>query len=332
VHEDLLNAVSNLVHRHVLVTLHAMTGAMLAQLDACGEVDLGGKAPTPEPTKPAVAAPSPKPSTLERKQRRQRAKQRQAANGATAPVTAGEDHWPALRGQFHAEIRRRHMTRGQIAAELGVSKGSVCGWLVPTGAPPSAGNIGKIRAWLDKPAPKPPEPEAAAEKVGRPGRQLNLAGRETAAKSAGFSDRSGVDGHGWPALRLAVRERIARDGLTYRQVATVFECQPSTLKDLLSPRSPKVPGARLQVRLRRWLASPEPEIVVPAEDLPIYTLTASEQTLLTGHLSLAGNGRELREQFGATRELLEQAAGGAHLHVDVIAKLRLALTNGAVAG
>jgi hypothetical protein len=90
VHEDLLNAVSNLVHRHLLVTLHAMIGAMLAQLDAGGEVDLGGKAPTPEPTKPAVAAPSPKLSTLERKQRRQRAKQRQAANGATAPVTAEE--------------------------------------------------------------------------------------------------------------------------------------------------------------------------------------------------------------------------------------------------
>jgi hypothetical protein len=70
VHEDLLNAVSNLVHRHVLVMLHAMTGSMLAQLDAGGEVDLGGKAPTPELTKAAAAALSPKPSTVERKQRR----------------------------------------------------------------------------------------------------------------------------------------------------------------------------------------------------------------------------------------------------------------------
>jgi hypothetical protein len=39
----------------------------------------------------------------------------------------------------------------------------------------------------------------------------------------------------------------------------------------------------------------------------------------------------LRERFGATRELLEKAALGAHLHADVITRLRGVLANGAAA-
>jgi transcriptional regulator with XRE-family HTH domain len=73
--EGLAAQISSIVRRQ-LADAHRMLGAMLAWLDAGGEVDLGRKAATPEQTKPAVAAPSPKPETVARKQRLLRAKQR----------------------------------------------------------------------------------------------------------------------------------------------------------------------------------------------------------------------------------------------------------------
>jgi hypothetical protein len=100
----------------------------------------------------AIAALSRKPSTIERRERAKRARQRQAANRAAAPVTAPADPWPTLRTEFHAEIQRRHLSHAQVAAELTVSAGSVSGWSA-RGGPPSAANIARIRAWLDKPAP-----------------------------------------------------------------------------------------------------------------------------------------------------------------------------------
>jgi transcriptional regulator with XRE-family HTH domain len=117
---------------------------------------------------------------LERKQRLQRQKQRQTTNGAAAPVTAPvNDLWPGLRSQFHAEIKQRHLSRGQVAKELGTSKSSIGSWLWPDGAPPSADNLDKIRRWLsstpapvDAPEPGPesdveiPEPEAESDDMG----------------------------------------------------------------------------------------------------------------------------------------------------------------------
>jgi hypothetical protein len=124
-----------------------MLGALLAQLDDAGEVDLGGRAATEELAKPAIAAPSPKPSTIERLARLVRAEQRQAAaTAATGETAVPAGPWPALRTEFHAAIRARKLGRAMVAAELGVSKGSICGWLVPHRAPPSAANIDAIRA------------------------------------------------------------------------------------------------------------------------------------------------------------------------------------------
>lgn len=146
-------------------------------------------------------------------------------------MTAEEDPWSALRGQFHAEIRRRHLTRSKVADDLGVSKGSIVGWLLPNGNPPSVVNVNKIRGWLSpKPAPVTPSPASDADQA-------------------------------------------------------------------------------------------EP---------PPFVLSLEERTQLAGHISLT-KAPELREIFGATRELLEQAASGAHLHADIIAKLRGVLASGAVA-
>jgi hypothetical protein len=65
-----------------------------------------------------------------------------------------------------------------------------------------------------------------------------------------------------------------------------------------------------------------------AADAPPFVLSVEERAQIAGHLSLAGNGRELRETFGCTRELLEQAASGAHLDAEVISRLRGVLANG----
>jgi hypothetical protein len=59
-----------------------------------------------------------------------------------------------------------------------------------------------------------------------------------------------------------------------------------------------------------------------AADAPPFVLSVEERAQIAGHLSLVGNGRELRETFGCTRELLEQAASGAHLDAEVISRLR----------
>ena len=61
---------------------------------------------------------------------------------------------------------------------------------------------------------------------------------------------------------------------------------------------------------------------------PLYTLSAAEQQHLAGHLSLGGNARELRDQFGVNRELLDKAAAGEHLAGEIISRLRGALANG----
>jgi hypothetical protein len=185
VHEDLLNAVSNLVHRHVLRELHDMTGAMLARLDA-------GDQATASP--PDRAPRQPSPATLERKARLVRAQQRRvAATAATGETAAPAGHWPVLRDEFHAAIKARSLSRAKVAADLAVSKGSICGWLSPNGAPPSADNIGKIRRWLSS-TPKPiPQTPAALVSV-------DMA-----------SD--------WPELRERLRDVIRDRGLTHAKSA-----------------------------------------------------------------------------------------------------------------
>jgi len=313
VHEDLLNAVTNLVHRHVLVTLHAMTGAMLAQLDAGGEVDLGGKAPTPEPAKPAVAALSPKPSTVERRARLVRAKQRQAAaTAATGETAAPAGHWPVLRTEFHAAIKTRHLSRATVAADLGVSKGSICGWLLPHGAPPSAANITKIRGWLNKPA---------APKVERNLVETSLPSSQT---TPDLRDRV------WPALREQLCDIIKQRALTHADIAGVLGAEAATVGGWLATSHEKrSPGPRFLLKIEAWLRE---GAVVPeaAANAPLHTLAAAERDRLVGHLSL-GNAPELRQLFGCTKELLEKAAAGEHLAGEVIARLRSVLANGAAA-
>jgi len=53
-------------------------------------------------------------------------------------------------------------------------------------------------------------------------------------------------------------------------------------------------------------------------------LSRQEQDRLLGYLS-SGTTRELREQFGATRSVLEQAATGEELAADIVGRLRGAL-------
>jgi transcriptional regulator with XRE-family HTH domain len=314
VHEDLLNAVSNLVHRHVLVTLHAMTGAMLARLDG-GGADLttpNHSAPRPPANetdaKPTVitAAPavklSTRPETIARRARKQRAKLRQA-NGANGPGGAAKaplsepptaDAWPALRSEFHAAIKARGLSRDQAGAELGVSKSSIIGWLWPQGRPPSAANINAIRAWLDQPPPPGPQPPP--------------------------------DGAEWQVLREWLKVAIADTGLTHAQVAAAVQAEPRTVATWLAGDQ-RGPGAHMLIRLRGWVSA---GAVVPVTaEGPAFMLLPEERDRLTGHLSLATNALELRERFGATKDLLEKASMGAHLDAEVIARLRGVLANGA---
>ena len=201
-----------------------------------------------------------------------------------------------LRAEFHAAIKARHLSRATVAADLGVSKGSICGWLLPDGAPPSAGNIGKIRRWLSS-APKP-APETPA------------------------------DAADWPGLRDRLQAVVRERALSHAELGRVFEVEPGTVEAWLAKSHEKrSPGPRSMLRIAEWLRE---GAVVPAAAPagPPYVLDIAERDLLAGHLSLGAN-RELRQQFGATVELLQKAATGAHLDGEVIARLRASLANGA---
>jgi transcriptional regulator with XRE-family HTH domain len=213
--------ISSIVRQH-LADAHRMLGALLAQLDAAGEVDLGGRAATPELVKPAIAASSPKPSTIERRARLVRAKQRQAAaTAATGETAAPAGPWPVLRTEFHAAIKARHLSRSQIAHSLNVSKGSVCGWLAPNGAPPSAANITAIRAWLDKPAPKTQTQTPAA--LG-----------------------------GWSQLRQRMRDIVRERALSHADIAGVIGVEPGTVGTWLAKsHEDRTPGARFLLKIEQ---------------------------------------------------------------------------------
>ncbi len=138
----------------------------------------------------------------------------------------------------------------------------------------------------------------------------------------------------WPALRDKVRTAIAAKGLTRRQAAAeIGGMAPDTFVRLLGLSS-RTPGAAIQARMRAWVeavgaAPPAEGPAEIADPLPATMLSVSEQTRLSGYLSLGGNQAQLREQFGANRGTIEQAASGATLASEIIGRVRQGLANGA---
>jgi hypothetical protein len=95
------------------------------------------------------------------------------------------------------------------------------------------------------------------------------------------------------------------------------------LDDWLTRRTPRSP---VQRKIRAWLASTAGNgedvegLISPTQ------LTRDEQGRLAVYLSTS-NRRELREQFGATRETLEQAVAGQELAGAIVTQLRAGLDN-----
>jgi transcriptional regulator with XRE-family HTH domain len=143
-----------------------------------------------------------------------------------------------------------------------------------------------------------------------------------------------ASGGEWPALRQELRQTIADRGLSYRQAAAEIGCAQGTLRTWLS-RSASAPGEDAQARLRLWLrttaTSSEPAGASSADASP-YELTVSEQQHLAAIVALDGSARELRQRFGANRELIDKAVAGEHLAAEIVGRLRQALAgNGATA-
>lgn len=140
----------------------------------------------------------------------------------------------------------------------------------------------------------------------------------------------------WPALRAQVKTAIATRGLSRRQAALEGGFNPDSFSKWLSSSS-RPPGAAVQVLLRAWVEAPDdPPAEGPAaiegegDPLPATMLSGSEQGRLSGYLSAGlASDRDLRRQFQATRDLLEQAAGGEVLAAEIIGKVRQGLANGA---
>jgi hypothetical protein len=167
------------------------------------------------------------------------------------------------------------------------------------------------------------ERERQAAHASSEGTRLHMPGPPEADPSA-----NGAPEEGWDALRLALRDKIQALGTNYRAVSAAAGCKQGTLRSWLSTRPSTPPSTRSQAKLRDWLAavSASPQI---AEDLPSWELTNAEKNTLAGHLAIGASSLELRETFGCTRELLDQAvAGGQHLNPDIIRRVRGALKNG----
>ncbi len=78
--------------------------------------------------------------------------------------------------------------------------------------------------------------------------------------------------------------------------------------------------------MRRWLREIPANAVDadPIEPPPVYTLSEPEQVTLRGHLSL-GVDRDLRQQFGVARGVLEACADGQHMAPEAIERVRKTL-------
>jgi hypothetical protein len=137
----------------------------------------------------------------------------------------------------------------------------------------------------------------------------------------------------WPDLQQQLRATIQARGLTRAQAALEVGATPGTFIRWLGPSShPPAPAAR--ARLRAWVedppaADPLPVLASVPVDLPALVLTPGERELLSGYLSLGGDRRDLRLQFGASLDVLEKAAMGQTLAAEIVNNIRGGLANGA---
>jgi transcriptional regulator with XRE-family HTH domain len=263
VHEDLLNAVSNLVHRHVLRELHNMTGALLAKLDQGPATNTRDGVDQVAP----AARLSTKPETIARRERKKR--QRLAANGKAAPSDpepatlpdAFRDAWPTLREEFRAVVEARSLSRERVAEQLHASKASVISWLFPAGKVPSSANMARIRRWLSS-TPKPiPQTPAAPVSVDM------------------TSD--------WPELRERLRDVIRDRGLTHAQIGQVLGVEGATVGAWIAKsHHGRKPGARALAHIREWLSDGAVVPATAAADAPPFVLSPEERAALAGHISL----------------------------------------------
>jgi hypothetical protein len=179
-----------------------------------------------------------------------------------------------------------------------------------------------------------PDRQASAATLERKARKRRQKERQVATSATNGKTAALPAVGEWPALRQELRQAIADRGLSYRQAAAEIGCAQGTLRTWLS-RSASAPGEDAQARLRLWLrttaTSSEPAGASSADASP-YELTVSEQQHLAAIVALDGSARELRQRFGANRELIDKAVAGEHLAAEIVGRLRQALAgNGATA-
>jgi len=237
-----------------------------------------------------------------------------------------------LAAQISSIVRQHladaHRMLGAMLAQLDgggadLTRTSVPPPAIETGAEPTLATAA--------PAVKTPKRSTIERRERKHRAKLRQANERAAAEPAKAHPSESADppGNDWPELRRLVRAGLRERGTTYTQIAGRLGAKPSSVGTWLS-RDRKPPGAEVQRRMREWLAA-DPVEAGRAEPAPPYTLSASERAVIASHLSLA-NARELRERFNMTTELLDKAAAGEHLAVDIIDRLRGVLArNGAIA-
>jgi hypothetical protein len=170
-------------------------------------------------------------------------------------------------------------------------------------------------------APEEPAPRPSPATIERKLRRQRAQQRAAAAANG--------EGEDWPALRERLRAAI-RDGRTHAEIAAHVGVKRGTVAGWMAKTyDHRAPGPRALRRIRAWLK--EGPVPGSAADVPLATrLDQGEQDRLTGFISLESE-RELRSQFGLTKEVLQEAAQGKPVAAEAIARLRTALANGAAA-
>jgi hypothetical protein len=127
----------------------------------------------------------------------------------------------------------------------------------------------------------------------------------------------------WPDTAAAIRERLSEQGVSQQALARHLGVPKTAINKAIGPQA-KAPSEALQNKLRAWVDRSDQH----ADPLPALTLVQAERDRLSGYLGLATD-HDLRRQFRATRDVIEQAASGAELAAEIIGKVRQGLANGA---
>jgi hypothetical protein len=136
------------------------------------------------------------------------------------------------------------------------------------------------------------------------------------------------DAAAWTQIRRRLREAMAADKLTARQLGEQLELSESAIDKCAAPNGP-VPSNDIIARVQRWLTSRDTENTRPPAAVNGHVvdrrphggrLSEVERERLAAHVQFTAE-RELRQALGLTSLIITQAISGAELPAEAIERI-----------